>query len=45
MEFDPVRVQWANPHRDDRLQRLAECFLAAYLEKRKSQEGIRLAAS
>ena len=45
LEFDSLRVQWANPHRDDRVQRLAECFLAAYLEKKKSQEGIRLAAS
>lgn len=45
LEFDPIREQWANPHRDDRVQRMAECFLASYLEKKKNPEVIRVAAS
>ena len=45
LDFDPVRLQWINPHRDNRVQRMAECFVAAYLDKKKSQELIRSAAS
>jgi hypothetical protein len=35
LEFDAMLNQWANPHPDARVQRMAECFLSAYLEKRK----------
>src|SRR5882672_3401525 len=36
--FDAVEARWVEQHRDSRVQRMAECFLAAYVEKRKSQE-------
>ena len=35
LEFDAVQSQWTYRHSDARLQRMAECFLASYLEKRK----------
>jgi hypothetical protein len=35
LEFDATLSQWANPHPDIRVQRMAECFLSVYLEKRK----------
>ncbi|MFZ0771734.1 MAG: hypothetical protein WCA49_04085 [Candidatus Sulfotelmatobacter sp.] len=45
LEFDAVEARWEQPHRDSRLQRMAECFLASYLEKRKKQEVIPAVAS
>lgn len=36
--FDAAETRWANPHTDRRIQRMAECFLASYLERRKNQE-------
>jgi len=45
LEFDSIQSCWNSPHRDPRLQRLADCFLAAYLEKKKNQEINRAAAS
>lgn len=38
IEFDVVEARWEHSHRDHRLQRMAECFLASYLEKRKKPE-------
>jgi hypothetical protein len=40
LQFDPVTSQWKESHRDDRVQRMAECFLESYLEKRKRREAI-----
>ena len=31
-----MEARWANPHPDSRVQRMAECFLASYLEGRKN---------
>jgi hypothetical protein len=45
LEFDPVETRWEQNHRDSRVQRMAECFLESYLEKRKQQEVTRVAAS
>jgi len=45
LEFDATDVRWLEPHRDSRLQRLAECFMEAYLEKKKEQKVTRAAAS
>jgi hypothetical protein len=39
--FDVVKAQWVEQHRDGRVQRLAECFLESYAEKRKRQEVTR----
>ena len=33
LEYDRVVSGWAAPHRDPRLQRLADCFLRSYLER------------
>ena len=33
--FDPADARWVERHRDDRVQRMAECFLESYFEKRK----------
>jgi hypothetical protein len=38
LEFDEIEVQWKQRHSDDRVQRMAECFLIVYMEKRKGQE-------
>lgn len=35
IDFDAAEVQCQQPHGDERLQRMAECFLASYVEKRK----------
>ncbi|MHB8216872.1 MAG: hypothetical protein ACYDDS_12420 [Candidatus Sulfotelmatobacter sp.] len=45
LEFDSVAARWDKLHSDERVQRLAECFLASYLEKKKTQELTRAAAS
>jgi len=45
LEFDPVDARWDRPHRDERLQRMAECFVVSYLEKKKSQAVMRAEAS
>ena len=39
LEFHADEARWVNPHSDHRVQRMAECFLATYLEGRKSQEA------
>jgi hypothetical protein len=33
LEFSRPTSTWLNAHRDERLQRQAECFLAAYLSR------------
>jgi len=38
LEFDPVASQWQELHHDERVQRMAECFLESYVEKRKRRE-------
>ncbi|MFZ3276379.1 MAG: hypothetical protein WA182_05690 [Candidatus Sulfotelmatobacter sp.] len=45
LEFDAFEALWVERHRDGRVQRMAECFLASFLEKRKKQEVTRAAAS
>jgi hypothetical protein len=45
LEFDALESRWVELHRDDRVQRMAECFLQSFLEKRKKQEVARAAAS
>jgi hypothetical protein len=37
LEFDAAEARWVEQHRDRRVQRMAECFLASYLEKKKLQ--------
>jgi hypothetical protein len=36
--FNPLAVNWELRHSDNRVQRMAECFLASYVEKRKKRE-------
>jgi hypothetical protein len=38
LEFDVVESRWTQRHCDVRVQRMAECFLETYVEKRKSRE-------
>jgi hypothetical protein len=45
LEFDAYESRWVEVHRDDRVQRMAECFLQSFLEKRKKQEVTRAVAS
>jgi len=45
LEFDTFEGQWVAPHRDSRLQRMAECFLESYIQKKKKRELTRAAAS
>ena len=44
LEFDAFEARWVKPHRDSRVQRMAECFLESYMEKRKRQEVTRAAS-
>jgi len=34
LEFDLAESAWVHPHQDLRMQRMAECFLEAYLKKK-----------
>lgn len=34
LEFDPSQPRWTKQHPDARVQRMAECFVATYLERR-----------
>jgi hypothetical protein len=45
LEFDAAEARWVDPHPDGRVQRMAECFLESFLEKKKRQEVTRAAAS
>lgn len=45
LEFDPAATRWEQSHPDGRVQRMAECFLESYVEKRKRQEVMKIAAS
>jgi hypothetical protein len=45
LQFDAAAARWAQPHPDLRVQRMAECFLESYLQKRKRPEAARAAAS
>jgi len=38
LEFDLANARWERSHRDRRVQRMAECFLATYVEKKKTRE-------
>jgi hypothetical protein len=40
LEFDAAKEHWPKRHTDTRLQRMAECFLETYLEKRKTDPGL-----
>jgi hypothetical protein len=45
LEFEVASVRCERPHRDRRVQRMAECFLETYMEKRKRPEVTRAVAS
>lgn len=45
VEFDMAEAQWLKRHEDSRVQRMAECFLASYMEGRKGQGVSQAAAS
>lgn len=44
LEFDAAEARWQQSHRDERVQRMAECFLQTYMEKRKSQQTVQAAS-
>ena len=39
MIFDSLGSRWEQPHRDPRVQRMAECFLESYVEKRRMERA------
>jgi hypothetical protein len=39
LEFDIDSEEWRPRHADARVQRMAECFLAAYFQKKRNREG------
>jgi hypothetical protein len=39
LRFDAITTLWERKHSDLRVQRMAECFLASYLEKRQKREA------
>jgi hypothetical protein len=45
LEFDAVEGHCLEPHRDSRVQRMAECFLESYVDKRNRREVTLIAAS
>jgi hypothetical protein len=45
LEFDAAEAQCVEPHRDSRVQRMAECVLESFLEKKKTLAATRAAAS
>jgi hypothetical protein len=44
LEFDALAARVVEPHRDNRVQRMAECFLESYIEKMKKQDVARAAS-
>ncbi len=44
LEFDAAGARWVERHRDRRVQRMAECFLELYIEKRKRPPVIEAAS-
>ncbi|HWY22210.1 MAG TPA: hypothetical protein VNX26_13375 [Candidatus Acidoferrum sp.] len=44
LAFDPADARWVERHRDERVQRMAECFLESYVEKRKHREVMEAAS-
>jgi hypothetical protein len=44
LEFDAFGARWVEAHGDSRVQRMAECFLESYMEKKKRQEVARAAS-
>lgn len=43
LAFDVMEARWIDRHRDSRVQRMAECFLESYLDRRQKQEVERAA--
>jgi hypothetical protein len=37
LAFDLMEARWIDRHRDSRVQRMAECFLESYLDRRKQE--------
>ncbi|MGA7219720.1 MAG: hypothetical protein WBX38_15475 [Candidatus Sulfotelmatobacter sp.] len=44
LEFDATAGRWDCPHRDPCVQRMAECFLESFVEKKKRREIERAAS-
>ena len=45
LTFDAVVARWVPRHGDERVQRMAECFLASYVERRRKREAEQAQAS
>ncbi len=45
LEFDAAEARWEQRHPDSRVQRMAECFLESYVEKRNRQKVTPVALS
>lgn len=37
LEFDVIESKWPHPHSDARVQKMAECFLQSYLDRKRFQ--------
>lgn len=37
LEFDVLKRKWPSPHPDSRIQRMADCFVESYFERRQAQ--------
>jgi hypothetical protein len=44
LEFNVAESQWAECHPDRRVQQMAECFVAEYLNRSREQEAARVAS-
>jgi hypothetical protein len=44
LEFLAAESRWRVPHRDSRVQRMAECFLESYMEKRNRTQLVAAAS-
>jgi hypothetical protein len=39
LEFDARGARWVQRHADERVQKMAECFIESHMAKRKLQAG------
>jgi hypothetical protein len=44
LAFDAIEARWVEAHDDRRVQRMAECFLESYIEKKRRLEVTRAAS-
>jgi hypothetical protein len=45
LEFDSIQQHWTSSHQDGRIQKMAECYMQSYFEKRKGASDRTVAAN